>query len=188
MASNASSRSALASAAVATDPAGLCLSEHRGARLYHLEGARDRAPLAAVLANLGLPALPAIGRCAAAPAAQMLAIGPDMFMLAMQSSASDLVRAFAVVVDVSDGWTRIVVTGTNARDLLAQGCALDLHPRVFPPGTCAATGFAGLRTFLWHSAADRFDLLVGRSYARALWDWLLEAAAEFGVFAPARER
>jgi len=183
MGSNASSRSALASAAVATDPAGLSLSEHRGARLYHLEGARDRAPLATVL---GLPALPAIGHCAGTPDAQVLAIGPDIFMLVTQSPAPDLAQAFAAVVDVSDGWTRIVVTGSHARDLLAQGCALDLHPQVFPPGTCAVTGFAGLRTFVWHAAEDRFGLLVGRSYARALWDWLLESAAEFGVFAPAR--
>jgi sarcosine oxidase subunit gamma len=170
-------------------PSRLALTQDRGARLYHLEGARDGAPLAAVLASLGLEALPAMGRSGGTGEAGMLAIGPDIFFMVTRSPPpADLAQAFAAAVDLSDGWMRIVVTGANAPDLLAAGCALDLHPRAFPPGACAMTGFAGMRTLVWRSAGDRFDLLVGRSYARSMWDWLMESAAEFGVFAPAQER
>ena len=184
------SRSALASVAAASAQSdGLALAEHRGARLNHLEGAREGAPLAALLASLEIPALPALGRSGGTSEARMLAIGPDVFLLVAQSPpAADLAQAFTAAVDLSDGWTRLVVTGAYAPDLLAAGCALDLHPRAFPPGACAVTGLAGMRTVVWRSADDRFDLMVGRSYARSMWDWLIESAAEFGVFAPAQER
>jgi sarcosine oxidase gamma subunit len=33
---------------------------------------------------------------------------------------------------------------------------------------------------VWRSLDARFDLFVGRSYALSLWDWLAEAALEFG--------
>lgn len=184
------SRSALASVAAASAQSdGLALAEHPGARLYHLEGACEGAPLAALLASLEIPALPALGRSGGTSEARMLAIGPDAFLLVTQSpTATDLTQAFTAAVDLSDGWTRLRVTGAHAPDLLATGCALDLHPRAFPPGACAVAGLAGMRTVVWRSADDRFDLLVGRSYARAMWDWLLESAAEFGVFAPAQGR
>ncbi len=37
-----------------------------------------------------------------------------------------------------------------------------------------------MRTILWRApGGDRFDLFVGRSYAVSLWEWLLDAAAEY---------
>ena len=43
------------------------------------------------------------------------------------------------VVVVSDRMTGIGVAGRRARDVLAAGCPLDLHPAVFAPGTATRT-------------------------------------------------
>ncbi|NUO44029.1 MAG: sarcosine oxidase subunit gamma, partial [Streptomyces sp.] len=75
-------------------------------------------------------------------------LGPDEWLLvAPPGSAGDLetrVREAAgdelvSVIDVSAQRTTLLVTGPRARDLLAHGCALDLHPRTFGAGRCAQT-------------------------------------------------
>ncbi|MFE9098115.1 sarcosine oxidase subunit gamma [Streptomyces sp. NPDC007264] len=85
------------------------------------------------------------------------------------------------VTDVSAQRTTLLVAGPRARDLLAHGCALDLHPRVFGPGRCAQTALA--RTQVVLVARDRpgagFWVLVRSSFAAYLTDWLLDAAVEY---------
>jgi len=85
------------------------------------------------------------------------------------------------VFDVSHARTVIRVSGAGTRDLLAKGCRLDLHPRVFRAGACAQTNL-GHFTVLLHCVDDSptVDLYVARSYAVSFWEWLTEAAAEFG--------
>ena len=52
----------------------------------------------------------------------------------------DALRAqFASVVQIGGGQTVFSLQGDSARDLLAQGCPLDLHPRSFSIGQCAQT-------------------------------------------------
>lgn len=85
------------------------------------------------------------------------------------------------VFDVSHARTVIRVSGVGTRDLLAKSCRLDLHPRVFRAGACAQTNL-GHFTVLLHCVDDNptVDLYVARSYAVSFWEWLTEAAAEFG--------
>lgn len=73
------------------------------------------------------------------------------------------------------------MSGARARDVIAKGCPLDLHPRVFGPGHCAQTYFdrAGIM-ILQTSTAPSFELIVRRSYADYLWAWLTDAASEYG--------
>jgi sarcosine oxidase subunit gamma len=98
---------------------------------------------------------------------------------ALQGSLSEL---FAAVTDVSSGQTVIAVDGEYARDLLAKGCTLDLHPRVFGPGECAQTLLAKAPVLIHHRRdAPLFELVVRRSFADYLWRWLEEAAKEFGM-------
>jgi sarcosine oxidase subunit gamma len=86
------------------------------------------------------------------------------------------------VTDVSSGQTVIAIDGEYARDLLAKGCTLDLHPRVFGPGACAQTLLAKAPVLICQRRdATRFELIVRRSFADYLWRWLEEAAKEFGM-------
>jgi len=64
--------------------------------------------------------------------------------------------------------------------LLDKGCSLDLHPRIFPVGSCAQTALAHVGVLLHRRDIATFELYCARSYAQHLWHWLTEAAAEFG--------
>ncbi|WP_030954653.1 sarcosine oxidase subunit gamma [Streptomyces sp. NRRL S-481] len=85
------------------------------------------------------------------------------------------------VVDVSAQRTTLLVAGPRARDLLAHGCSLDLHPRVFGPGRCAQTTLGRTQIVLVARDDPRagFWVLVRSSFAGYLTDWLLDAAVEW---------
>lgn len=121
---------------------------------------------------------------------------PDAILLDLDASigaqalAIDLTSRLAshhvALHDVGDARTRIIVSGKNARTILAKGTGIDLDPRCFPPGAAALTRFAGLTTLLVHqggaedgSSEPRYELLIDRPTADWLWTWLLDAAREF---------
>ena len=87
-----------------------------------------------------------------------------------------LTGEFAAVTELGSGQAVLGISGSHAREVLAKGCALDLHPRVFGPGQCAQTllARAGV-TILQTSAAPAFELVVRRSYADYVWRWLTDA-------------
>jgi sarcosine oxidase, subunit gamma len=84
---------------------------------------------------------------------------------------------------VSAQRTTIRLSGPDARDVLAKGCSLDLHPTVFRKGTAAQTmlGQAGVVLIALDDAGTDYRILVRSSFARYLADWLIDAAEEFGV-------
>lgn len=117
-------------------------------------------------------------------------LGPDEWLVVgppdSQRDLEDRIRAASgeehvAVTDVSAQRTTLLVSGARARDLLAHGCPLDLHPRAFGPGRCAQTTLARAQVVL--VARDEpgggFWVLVRSSFAGYLTDWLLDAAAEY---------
>lgn len=87
----------------------------------------------------------------------------------------------ASVSDQSDGRIVVRVSGPRARDALAKGVMIDLHPRAFGPGDAAVMSVAHAGTHLWQvDAVPTYELAVSRSLAAAFWHWLVESAAEFG--------
>ncbi|BBC29838.1 Sarcosine oxidase gamma subunit [Streptomyces graminofaciens] len=117
-------------------------------------------------------------------------LGPDEWLLVgpagTQRDLESRIREAAgdepvSVTDVSAQRTTLLVAGPRARDLLAHGCALDLHPRAFGPGRCAQTTLG--RTQVVVVARDEpragFWVLVRSSFAGYLADWLLDAATEY---------
>ena len=71
----------------------------------------------------------------------------------------------------------------DARALLAFGCALDLDPRHFGPGSCAQTMVARAGVIVWalgEEPAPTFLLLVRPSFAPYLEGWLRDAEAGLG--------
>ena len=83
-------------------------------------------------------------------------------------------------VDVSGQRTTLRLRGSHARDVLAKGCALDLHPAVFTARSAAQTrlGQAAILLTVDGGGAD-YRILVRSSFARYLAGWLLDAAEEY---------
>ena len=90
-----------------------------------------------------------------------------------------LAGSHAALTDVSDLYASFELAGPSSRDLLANGCALDLHPRVFQTGHCAPAALARVRVTLRQvNETPAYQVLVERSYAQYLWDCLADAAIE----------
>ncbi|WP_321815552.1 MULTISPECIES: sarcosine oxidase subunit gamma [unclassified Paraburkholderia] len=85
--------------------------------------------------------------------------------------------AWAAAVDVGSGFTTVELTGTRVRDVLARGCPLDLHPGVFKEGQCAQSFFFKASIVLIPIGADRYEVVVRRSFADYFCRILLDAAA-----------
>jgi sarcosine oxidase subunit gamma len=88
------------------------------------------------------------------------------------------------VVDVSASRTVLELTGPFARDVLTHGCAIDLHPRAFGPGSCVQTTLAKTQVILHQTGGGRggaatYRVFVRASYADYLARWLLDAAVEY---------
>ncbi|MEO1224843.1 MAG: sarcosine oxidase subunit gamma family protein [Pseudomonadota bacterium] len=82
------------------------------------------------------------------------------------------------IVDVSHNSTGLRLGGTSARDVLASGCPLDVHPRVFDVDHCAQTMLAKSRILLRQvSVEPAFEIWVRNSFARYLAGWLMDAMA-----------
>ncbi len=88
------------------------------------------------------------------------------------------------VNDVTSGMTTLEISGPRTRDVLAKGCTLDLHPRMFGPGQCAQTliSHAGV-VIRYVDDQPTLELMVRRSFADYLWVWLEDAALEYGMAA-----
>lgn len=111
---------------------------------------------------------------------EWLVVGPPHTRAALESRLRDALQDHpSSVVDVSAQRTTVLVAGPQARDLLAHGCALDLHPRS-PAGRCAQTLLARIPVVLVprHRTKPGFWVLARASFAGHLAEWLLDAATE----------
>jgi len=116
-------------------------------------------------------------------------LGPDEWLITGDGDGEALAPAlqqalrtqFASVTDVSHAWCAIRLAGPNSRDVLSKGCSLDLHPRAFQPGHVTRSLLAQATVILHQTGDDAYDIVVRRSYADYLWQWLEDAGKEFGV-------
>jgi sarcosine oxidase subunit gamma len=138
---------------------------------------------------LGVPLPLAPGSSVAGDETTVLWMGPDEWLVTTahrgpEELAAQLGTALeglhAAVTDVSEARVVFRVSGPAARELLAKGCSLDLHPRAFGPGACAQTLLARIPVLLHRpGAAADIDVHVGRSFAGHLRTWLTDACLEF---------
>lgn len=84
------------------------------------------------------------------------------------------------LTDVSAQRTTLRITGPLVREVLARGCAIDLHPRVAPAGTCVQTLLAqtGVILLVCDESASDLLVLVRASFAEYLADWLIDASTD----------
>jgi sarcosine oxidase, subunit gamma len=149
---------------------------------------RDDAARAAVETALRT-ALPQANRTIACAGGAALWLGPDEFLIisepgeeaSLVTTLSAALRGLrGAVVDVSDSRTIIALWGKQARDLLAKGSGLDLHPRSFAPGQCAQSFLAKVKIALRQlDDTPSYHIIVERSVAEYLFLWLADAAREF---------
>lgn len=114
--------------------------------------------------------------------------GPDHWLaVAERGGSRDLeaelkscLAGIASVVDQSDGRIVVRISGPQAREVLAKGVPIDLHPRAFSPGSVAITHASHIGVILWQTDnAPTYEAALFRSYADSFSHWLFEAAAEF---------
>jgi len=110
---------------------------------------------------------------------EWLIVGPAGSERALEAMLADaLTRDVGSVIGLSANRTVLELRGPHARDVLAAGCALDLHPRAFGPGDCAQTMLARAAVILHQTDAEPvYRIFVRGSFAGYLADWLLDAAA-----------
>jgi sarcosine oxidase subunit gamma len=142
---------------------------------------------------LGVPALPTTPSTSVeGPDANVIWFGPQEWLVTSTSQAAEALEAQlrevttehgGAAVDVSAQRTTVRLCGAHARDVLAKGCSLDLHPAVFGPGAAAQTmlGLAAVVLIPLDDKGTDYRILVRSSFAGYLADWLIDAAEEFGV-------
>ena len=95
------------------------------------------------------------------------------FLKRLEQASSALFHSF---IDVSDMYARILLWGTEAREVLAQCVEIDIHPSSFSPGSTARCAFADTTAQLTCiDSRPAFELLVFSSFERYACDWLAMA-------------
>jgi sarcosine oxidase subunit gamma len=148
----------------------------------------EKAFVTAVKSVLGAAPPPEPNTVASAKDVRILWTGPDEWMVYGDDAAlaGKLSKALegqhAAVTEVTEHHTTIRLSGRHARDVMAKGCAIDLHPRAFGPGKCAQSHI-GRITVLFDQLDEvpTYDILVRSSFAEYLWSYLEDAGLEFGV-------
>jgi methylglutamate dehydrogenase subunit D len=169
--------------------AGVSLSERTGLALCVISAGANKASEVAFkmhsVTGLDLPMGPkrlsnGFALIGTAPG-QWLAVAERKQARALPAMLGVALKGLATVVDLSDGKAVLRISGPRARDTLAKGCSLDLHPRVFKPGSVATTPVALIDCVIWQvDEAPTYDLAVPTSYAESFWSWLTASAAEYG--------
>ncbi len=137
------------------------------------------------LRQLGLVLPAAVGETLEAESYSAMWIGPDQWLIVAQERtiASAPIMTSPTMVDVSDYYTCIGVSGAQARHALAKLTAIDLHPRAFQASRAVATLMAKSSVWLWMTSSqpDTFRVFVRRSHADYLWCLLAEIGREWGL-------
>ncbi len=171
--------------------AGVTLGERRFLGKIDLRGEPTKKFRDAVAGVLGVAPPTAPNTAAGDDARTVLWLGPDEWLIVTPPGAEDetaralraaLAGHHAAVTDVSEGRTVIALAGPHARDVLAKGCPINVHPRVFGAGHCAQSTY-GKANVLVHQTSDApaFDIYIERSFADYLWACLEDAAEEYGL-------
>lgn len=170
--------------------AGVTIHERRDLAIAYVAARRNQqAALAAAFTPQYGVTLPGELRWAAADGLTALWAGPGQWLVIGETTADhDLAARLAArltglasVCDQSGMYTVLRVAGPCARDALAKGVQIDLHPRAFGPGRTASTVVHHIGVQIWQvDDAPTFDIAMFRGFAGSFWDWLSASASEFG--------
>jgi sarcosine oxidase subunit gamma len=112
---------------------------------------------------------------------QWLAVAGGSHAAGFVANLTQALGPVASVTDHTSAKTVVRISGARAREVLAKGCPIDLHPRVFKPGDAATTRIVLIGCTLWQvDGTPTYDLAVNSSIVRSFWSWLTASAAEYG--------
>ena len=116
-------------------------------------------------------------------------LGPDetLLMIEEEQEAEFMLNLRAVLgnahyaaTPVSDAIKIFRLGGARQLDVLAKGCALDLHPASFKEGDCAQSMLSHAAITLAADSQDSLLLFCRTSYSDYVTSWLKDAAVEYG--------
>lgn len=118
-------------------------------------------------------------------------VGPREWLVVSESLGAESVARDLFMLDParvsffeqSDGRVLLRIAGPNVRRILAKCVAVDLHPQVFAEGQSAAMLCCHVSVNLARTGADRFEIIVPRSYAGSVFDEIMEMGLEFALTA-----
>lgn len=175
---------------VAVSSPGVVLTERTRLALALLQARRDRGgALAQRIAErfgTSLPVAPrvAVGRDMTfiwSGPGRWLAVGETLAPGAAEAALRAAVGGDAVVIGQTDAYGVVRISGPAARDVLARGLPIDLHPRAFQPGHAALTFAEQIAVQIWQvDDHPTYDIAFPRSSSGSFWHWLTESAAPFG--------
>jgi sarcosine oxidase subunit gamma len=111
---------------------------------------------------------------------QFWLIGPDVSDVAVRLAA-EIAPAEGAVTSLSHSRTRIFAEGARAADVLRKGVPLDFALSAFPVGGAAMTGLHHTPILIHRVGEARFEIYAMRTFALTVFEWLADAAQEFGV-------
>lgn len=169
--------------------AGVALREAIGLSLINLRGDADKAFAGHVETVLGaaLPTTP--NTTSRTEGVSLIWLGPDEWLAVAEDGDSRALcarleeamsRVHHAVVDLSDNYAVVELSGHAARWVLSKGWPQDLHPSVFKPGQCSQGLLGHAQIILEQTDEDAYRLFVRPSFAAYLWDWLVDASADVG--------
>lgn len=175
-----------------TGTAGIIARQHAFLGHLNLRGNAEDARLAGAVSGVmgdGLPIAP--NTLTELDGISMYWLGPDEWLIVTpddrrKAIERDLRQALMglrfALTDVSGGQMALHLHGRHVRDVLAKGCPIDLHPRVFGIGQCAQSHLGKAPVLIGQiEEQPHFELIVRRSFADYLWTWLETAAEEYGL-------
>jgi sarcosine oxidase subunit gamma len=109
---------------------------------------------------------------------QWLAMAAQTDGAAFTSNLRQTLAGVASASDQTDGRAVVRIGGPKAREVLAKGMPIDLHPRAFAPGDAAVTLCGHIAVHIWQvDAVPTYELAVPRSMTVSFLEWLGTAAA-----------
>jgi len=172
--------------------AGVILSERRAGTQLAIRGDASNGDFTAAVADVLGVELPLEPKTAHRKRGRTIMwLGPNEWLAVMAADndgklsdnlAERLDDVHHAIVDVSHARAVIGLEGANARDVLMKGTNIDLHPRAFEAGNCIQAQL-GRCHMLLHQIDNKpeYDIYIHRSFAVYAWNWLSDAAREYGI-------
>ena len=164
---------------------GVVLAEWRPRSIVQVNGAPDSGALADALGATASEVSP--NRSFHAGAARYAWNGPGQWLVeSAEHQPGELIERIetalrphgASATDLSHARTVVQVSGAAAADLLAKLCPIDVE--TMRDGDSAATLAGPFNVQIVKIGDEEFRLYVFRSFGLAMWEMLLDEAAEFG--------
>ncbi|MCY3623999.1 MAG: sarcosine oxidase, gamma subunit family protein [Gammaproteobacteria bacterium] len=170
-------------------PGVVCRRECPGRAFLNLRGDATQARLrnaAAQVLGVELPREP--GTWNHADRSRAYWLGPDEWLLVVEGEDGsdvearlrDALNGRFSLTDVSGAQVQLELSGPDVGKVLQKSSPYDFHPRNFPPRRCAHTVFAKATALVAAREDGAFDIVLRRSYADYLMQWLADAGAEYG--------